>query len=256
MNKENKEKREPFDALFVMKTVLKSLGLILVLPLMAGALLIMLMYGNMLVHYERSERVYPAAAEYIDPALDGRLVRVCGPLVTAEKSLTFRENEEYPDALEVQEGFVGTASCHAEQLSVGKRKVQGLYAEDRYPFGYFLPSWKADGIEEIQGPTGRVYVLKSGAPVTLIGRQSGDTIDMSDPVSRADLGEISPRYAGHINNLNADFPIESVEGAALIAACVYVLLWVLLGFLLRRRYLGLLLGLVGLLLMLLAACLL
>lgn len=251
------EPKAPLDALFAMMTVLKSLGLMFALPMMALMLLIMLMYGNMLVHYEMSERVYPAAAEYIDPALDGRLVRVCGPLVTAEKSLTFRENEEYPDALEVQEGFVGTASCHAEQLSVGRRKVQGLYAEDRYPFGYFLlPSWKADGIEEIQGPTGRVYVLKSGSPVTLIGRQSGDTLDMSDPVSRADLGEISPRYAGHINNLNADFPIESVEGAALIAACVYVLLWVLLGFLLRRRHAGWLLGLVGLLLMLLAACLL
>ena len=227
----NNENNNPPDAVFVMMTVRRSLGLLLVLPMMAVMLFVMLIYGSMLVDYGMSERVYPAVAENVDPTLDGRLVRVSGPLVAAEKSLILRENEAYPDAVEVQD-FVASAACHAEQLSVGQRKVQGLYAKERYPFGYFLPSWKADGIEEIQGPTGRVSVLKSGAPVTLIGRQRGDTLDMSDPVSRADLGESSPRYAGHINNRNADFPLESVESAALIALCVYVLLWVLLGFLL------------------------
>lgn len=250
MNKENNETR---DALFAMKTLLKSLWLMLVLPMMAVTLFVMLIYGRMLVDYGMSERVHPAAAELIDPALEGCLVRVSGPLVAAEKSLMLRENEEYPDAVEVQD-FVGSAACHAEQLSVGKRKVQGLYAKERYPFGYFLPSWKADGIEKIQGPTGRISVLKSGASVTLIGRQRGDTLDMSDPVSRADLGETSPRYAGHIANRNADFTLESVEAIALMAACVYALLWVLLGFLLRRRRLGWWPGLVGILLMSLASC--
>lgn len=248
----NKENREPFDALFVMKTVLKSLGVILVLPLMAGSLLIMLMYGNMLVHYERSERVYPAAAEQIDPAMDGRLVRVRGPLVAEERNLILRENEEYPDAVEVQD-FAGVVSSHAEELSVGKRKVQGLYAKERAPFGYFLHR-DASVLESLQRPTGHVAVLKSGTPVTLIGRQRGDTLDMSDPVSRANLGETSPRYAAHIANRNADFSLESVEVAALMAACVYALLWVLLGLMLRRRHAGWLLGLGGILLVLLASC--
>lgn len=248
----NKENREPFDALFGMMTVLKSLGVILVLPLMAGSLLIMLMYGNMLVHYERSERVYPAAAEQIDPAMDGRLVRVRGPLVAAERNLILRENEEYPDAVEVQD-FAGSASCHAEQLSLGKRKVSGLYAKEQCPFGYFLHGTD-EGVARLQGPSGRISVLKSGASVTLIGRQRGDTLDMSDPVSRANLGETSPRYAAHVRNRNADFSLESVESAALIALCVYVLLWVLLGFLLRRRRAGWLLGLGGILFVLLASC--
>lgn len=250
MSEENNETR---DALFAMKTLLKLPGLMLVLPMMAVMLFVMLIYGRMLVDYGMSERVYPAAAEYIDPALDGQLVRVSGPLVAAEKSLILRENEAYPDAVEVQ-NFVGSAACHAEQLSLGKRKVSGLYAKERYPFGYFLPSWKADGIEEIQGPSGHISVLKSGVPVTLIGRQRGDTLDMSDPVSRADIGETSPRYAGHIANRNADFTLETIEAIALMAACVYALLWVLLGFLLRRRRLGWWLGLVGFLLMLLASC--
>lgn len=249
----DKENNNPPDALFVMMTVLRSPGLLLVLPMMGVMLFVMLIYGSMLVDYGMSERVYPAAAEHVDPTLDGCLVRVFGPLVAAEKSLMLRENEEYPDAVEVQD-FVGSAACHAEHLSLGKRKVSGLYAKERYPFGYFLPSWKADGIEEIQGQTGHISVLKSGAPVTLIGRQRGDTLDMSDPVSRADIGETSPRYAGHIANRNADFTLETVETIALMAACVYALLWVLLGFLLRRRRLGWWLGLVGFLLMLLASC--
>lgn len=248
----NKENSESYDTLLVMMTVLKSLGLLFLLPLMAGAMLIMLMYGNMLVHYEMSERVYPAAAEHVDPTLDGCLVRVSGPLVAAEKSLMLRENEEYPDAVAVQD-FVGSAACHAEHLSVGNRKVQGLYAKERYPFGYWLHG-PAEGLERIREPSGHVDVLKSGVPVTLIARQRGEVLDMADPDARAALGVPSHRYAAHIRNRNADFSLESVESAALIALCVYVLLWVLLGFLLRRRRAGWLLGLGGILFVLLASC--
>lgn len=250
----NNENNNPRDAVFVMMTVCRSLGLLLVLPMMAVMLFVMLIYGRMLVDYEMSERVYPAAAEHIDTARDGCLVRVSGPLVAAEKSLMLRENAEYPDAVEVQD-FAGSASCHAEQLSVGKRKVQGLYAKERYPFGYLLHG-PAEGLERIREPSGHVDVLKSGVPVTLIARQRGEVLDMADPDACATLGVPSHRYAGHINNRNADFPLESVESAALIALCVYVLLWVLLGFLLRRRYLGWLLGLGGLLLLLPLSCLL
>lgn len=251
MNKENNETR---DALFAMKTVLKLPGLILVLPLMAVMLFVMLIYGRMLVDYGMSERVYPAAAERIDPAQEGQLVRVSGPLVAAEKSLSLRENEAYPDAVEVQ-AFVGAASCHAEHLSLGKRKVQGLYAKDRYPFGYFhFFHGKGEGVARLQGSSGHVDVLKSGAPVTLIGRQHGEVLEMADPAARATLGEMSHRYAGHISNRNADLTLETVEAIALMAACGYALLWVLLGFLLRRRHAGWLLGLGGILLMLLASC--
>lgn len=248
----NTENNEPRDALFVMMTMLKLPGLMLVLPLMAVMLFVMLIYGRMLVDYGMSERVYPAAAEHIDPAQDGQLVRVSGPLVAAEKSLILRENEEYPDAVAVQD-FVGADSCHAEQLSVGKRKVQGLYAKERCPFGYFLQG-KDEGVACLQVASGQVDVLKSGVPVTLIGRQHGEVLEMADPAARASLGEMSHRYAGHVCNRNADFCLETIEGPALIAACLYSLLWVLLCFLLRRRRLGLLLGLVGLLLMLLASC--
>lgn len=248
----NKRNNETHDALFVMMTVLRSLGLLLVLPMMAVMLFVMLIYGRMLVDYGMSERVYPAAAEHVDPTLDGCLVRVSGPLVAAEKSLILRENEEYPDAVAVQD-FVGSAACHAEQLSVGNRKVQGLYAKERYPFGYFLHG-PAEGLERIREPSGHVDVLKSGVPVTLIARQRGEVLDMADPDARATLGVPSHRYASHVRNRNADFSLESVESAALIALCVYVLLWVLLGFLLRRRRLGWWLGLVGVLLMPVVSC--
>lgn len=248
----NKDNDKPHDALCFMTTALRSLGLLFVLPVMAVMLLVMLIYGSMLVDYGMSERVYPASAEYIDPAQDGCLVRVSGPLVAAEKSLSLRENEEYPDAVEVQD-FVGSAFCHAEQLSVGKRKVQGLYAKERCPFGYFLHR-NTDGSECIQGPSGHIEVLKSGVPVTLIARQRGEVLDMAEPVSRAVLGEMSPRYASHVADRNADFYLEGFELTALVALCVYVLLWVLLGFLLRRRCLGWLLGGGGILLMLLASC--
>lgn len=213
-------------------------GISLLMLLMWG---LMGIHGTMLVDYWLSERVYPADAQHVDPALEGKLVRVNGPLVAVDKALILYDNEAYPDAVEVQ----GACQRYAEKgLSLGQWQVQGLYLRTRFPFGYLhlnLP-----GVESVRRPEGLVFVLKSGAEVTLVGRQRANVLDMSDPGARATLGKVSPRYAGHIENRGGDFSLEGFEEVAVFAVVAYAGLSLLLGLCLGRVRLGWIAGASGL----------
>ncbi len=223
---------------------LKPIVVVFLALLMLGMLLMMLIQGSMLVDYWKSERVYPASAESIDPALEGRLVRVNGPLVAVDKMLPLVDNEVVTDAVEVQ-GFGGNR--YAEQgLSLGQWQVAGLYFTERYPFGWFHPN--SPGVEHLEHHDRHVFVLKSGAIVTLVGRQQGGVLNMADPAARATLGVASERYADHINNRGTDVSLETFEGVALFATVAYVILSLLLGAALRRMRIALIAGAAGILL--------
>ena len=78
-------------------------------------------HGTMLVDYWLSERVYPADAQHVDPALEGKLVRVNGPLVAVDKALILYDNEAYPDAVEVQGACQRYAEKGLTNITVKKR---------------------------------------------------------------------------------------------------------------------------------------
>ena len=56
--------------------------------------------GEMLVEYHMSERVYPARADVVDPALEGKLVRVSGQLCTTD-TVDWPGYGSFPQVVEV-----------------------------------------------------------------------------------------------------------------------------------------------------------
>lgn len=195
-----------------------------------GGLLMLLMlgllgqWGGMLKNYWQSERVYTASAETIDPALEGRLVRVTGALCTDE-SVSAGNLGTYTGVIEVQNH---TTIAYAGNLQLGVRQVQGLHTVRQSPFAYFAIN--TPGVHWVDAGDERLALLRSGAEVTLLGRQRGNVLDMAEAGASAKLGKAPTSYIDHVDaGLYTDISLRTFHGIGLFALVVYLILWPLLG---------------------------
>ena len=210
-------------------------------------LVLVAVQGQMLADYCMSERVYPARADVVDPALEGKLVRVSGPLCTTD-TVNLPGHGSFPQVLEVDN--LGSYVA-AQNLTLGVWQVEHLYGWRRQPFGYL--HLNQPGVEQVETPEGSVLVLRSGAEVTVVARQRGNVLDFTEDGTRACLGEASPRYADRVDNRETDVSLESFEGVAAFALLVYAGFWLLMGLVFRRWWRGPAIG-GGLLLLIILLC--
>lgn len=198
--------------------------------LILGGLLMLLMlvlltrWGELLKNYWQSERVYTASAESIDPALEGRLVRVTGALCTDE-SVSVGNLGTYTGVIEVQKH---TTIAYAGNLQLGARQVRGLHTVRQSPFGYFAIN--SPGVDWVESGDARLALLRSGTEVSLMGRQRGNVLDMAEPGACANLGKAPASYIDHVDvGLYTDISLRTFHGIGLFALVVYLNLWPLLG---------------------------
>lgn len=140
--------------------------------MLIGLFMLVMLYllwveGDMLKAYWQSELVYAASAEEINPAHEGRMVRVTGPLCTHE-AVSVGNPGSYPGVIEIQSSSV---NAHAEQLQLGAWQVQGLHGARSTPFTYFVIN--TPGVHWVEVNDTRLALLPSGVEVTLVGRQRG-----------------------------------------------------------------------------------
>ncbi|MBQ8376246.1 MAG: hypothetical protein IJX33_04235 [Akkermansia sp.] len=195
-----------------------------------GGLLMLLMlvllskWGELLKNYWQSERVYTASAETIDPSMEGHLVRVTGALCTDE-SVSAGNLDTYTGVIEVQKH---TTIAYAGNLQLGARQVQGLHTFRQSPFGYFAIN--TPGVDWVEAGDKRLALLRSGAEVSLLGRQRGNVLDMAEPGACANLGKAPASYIDHVDvGLYTDISLRTFHGIGLFALVVYLNLWPLLG---------------------------
>ncbi|MBP3499170.1 MAG: hypothetical protein J6J97_03670 [Akkermansia sp.] len=204
----------------LLRPVVVVLGGLLMLLMLA----LLSMWGELLKNYWQSERVYTASAESIDPALEGRLVRVTGALCTDE-SLSAGNLGTYTGVIEVQKH---TTIAYAGNLQLGARQVQGLHTFRQSPFGYFAIN--TPGVDWVEAGDERLALLRSGAEVSLLGRQRGNVLDMAEPGACANLGKAPASYIDHVDvGLYTDISLRTFHGIGLFALVVYLNLWPLLG---------------------------
>ncbi len=224
----------------LLKPILVILGGLVMLVM----LVLVAVQGQMLVDYHKSERVYPARADVVDPALEGKLVRVSGPLCTTD-TVNLPGHGSFPQVLEVDN--MGSYVA-AQKLTLGVWQVERLYGWRRQPFGYL--HLNQPGVEKVETPAGSVLVLRSGAEVTVVARQRGNVLDFTEEETWARLGEASSRYVDHVDTGQTDVSLESLEGVVAFALLVYSVFWVLMGLMFRRWWWGPAIG-AGILLLLL-----
>ena len=200
--------------------------------IMLVMLVLVAIQGEMLVDYHMSERVYPARADVVDPALEGKLVRVSGQLCTTD-TVDWPGYGSFPQVVEVDDLGPYVA---APNLTLGVWQVERLYGWRGKPFGYL--ALNQPGVERVETPAGTVMVLHSGAPVTVVARQRGNVLDFTEEQTWARLGEASSRYAAHVDNRQTDLSLESFEGVAAFALLVYAGFWMLAGLMFRRWWWG------------------
>ena len=204
----------------LLRPVVVVLGGLLMLLMLA----LLSMWGELLKNYWQSERVYTASAESIDPALEGRLVRVTGALCTDE-SVSAGNLGTYTGVIEVQNH---TTIAYAGNLQLGARQVQGLHTFRQSPFGYFAIN--TPGVDWVEAGHERLALLRSGAEGSLLGRQRGNVLDMADPGACANLGKAPASYIDHVDvGLYTDISLRTFHGIGLFALVVYLNLWPLLG---------------------------
>lgn len=200
--------------------------------IMLVMLVLVAIQGEMLVDYFVSERVYPARADVVDPALEGKLVRVSGQLCTTD-TVDWPGYGSFPQVVEVDDLGPYVA---APNLTLGVWQVERLYGWRGKPFGYL--HLNQPGVERVETPAGTVMVLRSGAQVTVVARQRGNVLDFTEEQTWARLGEASSRYADHVDNRQTDLSLESFEGVAAFALLVYAGFWMLAGLMFRRWWWG------------------
>ena len=196
--------------------------------LMLVMLLLLCVETGMLLDYWHSERVYAASTEQIDPANEGRLARVTGPL-QAEAPLSAGNLGTWSGVVEVQQW---NTVAYADDMRLGAWQVRDLYPGRIWPFGHFAIN--TPGVERLEIGDKRVSLLRSGTVATLVGRQRGQVLDMSDPVACAHLGTAPVKYTRHIDIGGGDFSLHSFEGIAVFAFIFYFFFSALLGFAIRR----------------------
>lgn len=201
-----------------------------VMVILGGLLMLLMlvllgMWGGMLKNYWQSERVYAASAGIIDPALEGRLVRVTGALCTDE-AVSVRNLGTYPGVIEVQNH---TTIAYAGNLQLGAWQVRGLHTLNQSPFGYFAIN--SPGVDWTESGGERLALLRSGTEVSLLGRQRGNVLDMAEPGARAKLGKAPASCNNHVDDgYAADISLRAFqEEIGPFALVVYIILWLLLG---------------------------
>ena len=199
--------------------------------LMLVMLLLLCVETGMLLDYWHSERVYAASTEQIDSANEGRLVRVTGPL-QAEAPLSAGNLGTWSGVIEVQQW---NTVAYADDMRLGAWQVRDLYPGRIWPLGLF--GIDTPGVERLEIGDKRVSLLRSGAVATLVGRQRGQVLDMSDPVASAHLGTAPVKYTRHIDIGGGDFSLHSFEGIAVFAFISYFFFSALLGFAIRCSWL-------------------
>lgn len=197
--------------------------------MLIGLFMLVMLYllwveGDMLKAYWQSELVYAASAEEINPAHEGRMVRVTGPLCTHE-AVSVGNLGSYPGVIEIQSSSV---NAHAEQLQLGAWQVQGLYGARSTPFTYFVIN--TPGVHWVEVNDTQLALLPSGVEVTLVGRQRGKTLDMSEPVCKVKLGKPAVGFLAHANDSpNADISLRAFQSVTVFALLAYFGTWLLLG---------------------------
>ena len=199
--------------------------------LMLVMLLLLCVETGMLLDYWRSERVYAASSEQIDPANEGCLVRVTGPL-QAEAPLSAGNLGTWSGVIEVQQW---NTVAYADDMRLGAWQVRDLYPGRIWPLGLF--GIDTPGVERLEIGDKRVSLLRSGAVATLVGRQRGQVLDMSDPVACAHLGTAPVKYTRHIDVGGGDFTLRSFEGIAVFSFIFYFFCSAVLGGIIRRSWL-------------------
>ena len=194
-------------------------------------LLLLCVETGMLLDYWRSERVYAASSEQIDPANEGCLVRVTGPL-QAEAPLSAGNLGTWSGVIEVQQW---NTVAYADDMRLGAWQVRDLYPGRIWPLGLF--GIDTPGVERLEIGDKRVSLLRSGAVATLVGRQRGQVLDMSDPVACAHLGTAPVKYTRHIDVGGGDFTLRSFEGIAVFSFIFYFFCSAVLGGIIRRSWL-------------------
>lgn len=185
--------------------------------------------ADMLAEYLESERVYTGSVEHPDPAHEGCLVRVTGPLCT-EEAVSAGNLGTYSGVIEIQK-FATIA--YADGLRLGGWEVQGLYVMRSTPFCYFAGN--TPGVKWVQAGEERLALLPSGSEVTLVGRQRGNALDMVDPAAKAMLGKPAAGFLSHVNDSpGADISLHSFRSVAFFALLAYFGIWLLLGLAIRR----------------------
>lgn len=192
-------------------------------------LVLLCIEADMLKAYWQSERVYAASAEVINPAHEGRLVRVTG-LLCADETVSAGSLGDYSGVIEIQNT---RTLAYADDLQLGKWQVQGLYAKGANPFCYFAIN--TPGVKWIKVGDESLVILPSGVEVTLVGRQRGNMLDMAEPIAKARLGKPAAGFLDHVNDSpNADISLRSFQSVAAFAFFAYFGIWVLLGYALRQ----------------------
>lgn len=206
-------------------------------------LMLLCMEASMLKDYWSSERVYAASAEQPDPAREGCLVRVTGPLCTDE-AVYVGNLGTYTGVIEVQKH---TTIAYADGLRLGGWQVQGLYDLRPSPFCWFAIN--TPGVKWVEAGDKKLAMLPSGTEVTLVGRQRGNVLDMVEPWAQASLGKPPLGFLDHANTSQlGDISLHSFQGIAIFAFLAYFGVWLLLGQAIRHSLLwGLLAGLILLL---------
>ena len=227
MNTQNSAQLAGSMAWALMKPIVIVFGGLLMLVM----LLLLCVETGMLLDYWHSERVYAGRTEQIDPANEGRLVRVTGPL-QAEAPLSAGNLGTWSGVIEVQQW---NTVAYADDMRLGAWQVRNLYPGRIWPFGHFAIN--TPGVEWIESNGKNVALLRSGAVATLVGRQRGQVLDMSDPVACAHLGIAPVKYARHIDIGGGDFSLHSFEGIAVFAFIFYFFFSSLLGFAIRCSWL-------------------
>ena len=155
--------------------------------------------------------IYEADAQVIDEALEGKLIRVQGELIS-EESLPLAEAEVCAIEVVDEHGF---PHLFSRKLRLGKRQVLGLYEKTNMPFGYLGHS---DKIIRTPGAPG---YLPSGTRVCLIGRQCGDTLEMADAAAEANFHYIP----GQRIFRDGDISSAGQVGIIVFMFILYYLLW-------------------------------
>ncbi len=155
--------------------------------------------------------IYEADAQVIDAALEGKLIRVQGELIS-EESLPLAGSEVCAIEVVDEHGF---PHLFSRKLRLGKRQVLGLYEKTNMPFGYLGHSDRV-----IRNPGAPGY-LPSGTRVCLIGRQCGETLDMTDAAAEEDFHYIP----GQRIFRDGDISSEAQAGFIMFILFLYYLLW-------------------------------
>lgn len=168
-----------------------------------------------LTKYWQSSKVYAAEADFINPEHEGKLVRIRGSLTTEE---TLTHGDLSVNAIDISTFY---SVARAGRLQLGARRVEGLFSKNNNPFGYY--DHEPGSVRHASTDGSSLHYLPSGTQVTLLGRQRGHVLDMSDPAARAVLrSDDTARLSDRAYPIHASMDTRITMGLCVI---LYYALW-------------------------------